>query len=304
MNEEYRKLMMHQSPSTEMDTAFYENLERAQPTKTYRITWKAAVAVVCVLLLIPVTVWAAETIFGVTKVTKIERPTLDNKPGIGLDIQYENLENYDLKDFSKSLQALEETQVISHTSWEEAEKYMGIELLQNPVLTEDHTKNMTPFDGSKLGEREHCLGIYRVADGQFISGSIGAGYQRNGVDFILSATATAQHPTANLDNITNDHHGTSITFLDKNGIDITTEQYMTRADIPVLIVTVSRNQLNMYDSGAEIIECNAYFAVNNVSYSVINYGFSFSSMDRETYSGAKEKVMEVMLEILDGFVIE
>ena len=30
----------------------------------------------------------------------------------------------------------------------------------------------------------------------------------------------------------------------------------------------------------------------------------FSSMDRETYSGAKEKVMEVMLEILDGFVIE
>ena len=304
MNEEYTELMMQQSLSADADAAFFEKLENTSGKKKCFISWKVAVATVCILLLIPVTAWAAEYIFSVTKVTKIERPTLDNKPGIGLDIQYENLENHDLKDFSKSLQALEETQVISHASWEEAEKHLGIDLLQNPVLTEDHTKNITPFDGSKPGEREHCLGIYRVADGQFISGSIGAGYQRNGVDFIVSATATAQHPTANLDNITNDHHGTSITFLDKNGIDITTEQYMTRAGIPVLIVTVSRNQLNVYDSGAEIVECNAYFAVNNVSYSVINYGFSFSSLDRGTYSGAKEKVMEVMLEILDGFVIE
>lgn len=302
MKEAYTKLMLQQQTSN--DAAFYEKLENAQKQKKYRSGWKAAVAAACICLLIPVTAWAAETIFGVINVTQSQRPTYHNKPGIGLDIQYENLENYDLKDFSKSLQALEETQVISHTSWEEAERYLGIDLLQNPMLTEDHTKNMTPFDGSKLGEREHCLGIYRVADGQFISGSIGAGYQRNGVDFIVSATATAQHPTSNLDDITNDHHGTSITFLDKNGIDVTTEQYMTRAGIPVLIVTVSRNQLNVYDSGAEIVECNAYFAVNNVSYSVINYGFSFSSLDRETYSGAKEKVMEVMLEILDGFVIE
>jgi len=302
MKDAYTKLMAQQHTSN--DAVFYEKLANTAATNNHTSAWKAAVAAACILLMIPVTVWAAESIFGITKVSISQRPTYNNKSGIGLEIQYENLENYELKDFPEYLQTLEEGQVISHTSWAEAESYLGIDLLDNPLLTEEDTKTMTPFDGSKLGEREHCLGIYRVADGQFFAGSIGAGYQRNGVDFIVSATATAQHPTANPEDIENYYHGTSITFLDKHGTDITTEQHTTRAGIPVLIVIVSRNQLNAYDNGADIIECNAYFAVNNVSYCVVINGSSFSSHDRENYSNAKEKVMEVMLEVLEGFVFE
>lgn len=302
MKENYTKLMLQQHTSA--DSAFYEKLENTNVTKRHKPVWKAAVAAACILLLIPVTVMAVENIFGITKVTQCERPTYDDKPGIGLDIQYENLENHELKAFPKHLQELKERQIISHDSWAEAESYLGIDLLENPLLTAEDTKQMTPFAGSKLGEREHCLGIYRALDGQFYAGTVQAGYQRNGVDFVVSAMVTAQHPTVNQEEIAKYYHGTSITYLDRYGIEIETEQYTTQEGIPVLIVIVSRNQRNVFDSGADVYDCNAYFAVNNVSYAVINNGFSFTSDDRKTYANAKEKVMEVMTEVLEGFTIE
>lgn len=301
MNEAYTKLMQRQH--TSKDAVFYEKMEMIGTKKRHTPIWKTAAAVVCICLLIPVTVWAAENIFGVTKVMQCERPMSDNRPGIGLDIQYENLQNYSLSDFSGQVQKLENRQIIGHNSWEEAETYLGIDLLDNPLLTAEDTKQMTPFEGSKKGEREHCLGIYRTADEQFYAGTVQAGYQRNGVEFVVSAMVTAQHPTVNNEDIAN-FHGTSITYLDYYGTEIETEQYTTQEGIPVLIVIVSRNQHNVYDSGADVLDCNAYFAVNNVSYTVMNNAFSFTSDDLENYANAKEKVMDVMLEVLDGFTLE
>lgn len=302
MKEAYTKLMLQQHTSPDADAVFFEKLEKSY--KKPRPTWKVAIAVACILLLVPVTVWAAENIFGITKVTQCQRPTYDNKPGIGLDIQYENLQNYPIKDFPQHLQKLQEAQFIGHDSWADAESYLGIDLVENPLLTTADTRRMTPFDGIKLGEREHCLGIYRAADGQFYAGTVQAGYQRNGVDFVVSAMVTAEHPTVDQEAITKYYHGTSITYLDMYGIEIETEQYTTREGIPVLIVMVSRNQRNAYDYRADILDCSAYFAVNNVSYTVMNNAFSFTSDDLENYANAKEKVMSVMLEVLEGFTLE
>ena len=60
MNEAYTKFMLQQDLTQAADTAFYEKLEKGHTTKPHMSVWKAAIAVACVLLLIPVTVWAAE----------------------------------------------------------------------------------------------------------------------------------------------------------------------------------------------------------------------------------------------------
>ena len=73
MHDTYTKLMMHQDLSAEIDAAFYEKLENSIQKKRIP-AWKAAVIAACICLIIPGCVWAAETIFGVTKVTRTERP--------------------------------------------------------------------------------------------------------------------------------------------------------------------------------------------------------------------------------------
>ena len=245
------------------------------------------------------TVWAAENIFGVHMVTRMERPTYDNKPGIGIDIQYENLENLEQEAFSPQLQALEEGQILYHESWQEAESYLGIDLLDNPLLTAEDTKRMTPFNGDKLGDREHCMGIYYAAEGQFFAGRIAAGYRRGNIYFYVSAMATAQHPDVDQDMLSKNYHGTSITYFGKNNAQIDTQQYTTSSGIPVLIVTATRGQLNEFDDG--LLECTAYFAVNNISYTVTYGGGSYDLHDTDLWT---DQVLGVIKEVLEGFTLE
>ena len=82
MKEAYTKLMVQQHTSAEGDAKFFEKLETAQAKKRIP-AWKVAVIAACICLIIPGCVWAAETIFGVTKVTQTERPDYYDRPGIG-----------------------------------------------------------------------------------------------------------------------------------------------------------------------------------------------------------------------------
>lgn len=304
MHEAYTKLMLQQNLSVEADAAFYEKLENTQPKKRMQPTLRAAAIAACILLLIPVTVLAVESIFGVIKVTQCERPTYDDKPGVGLDIQYENIKDYAIKDFPKHLQELEEGEVIYHESWTDAEEYLGIDLLANSLFTDADTRQRPQYFDSWNGPRKHCQGIYRVMDGQFYSASIQAAFHRSGVSFDVAATVTADHPTVNKEDILKYYHGNCITYLDRHGTQIDTEQYTTQAGIPVLIVTVSRNSLNVYNIGADILDCNAYFAVNDISYEVCISGWSFGTNDLDTYASPKEKIMATMIEVLEGFTLE
>ena len=298
MKEAYTRLMIQQHTSETSEALFFETLEQAEK-KPKRSVWKVVAAAACVLLLIPVTVWAAENIFGIINVSQLERPIYDNKPGIGIDIQYENLEHHELEDFSAQVQELEEGQILYYESWQEAENYLGLDLLENPLFTAEDTKRMTPFNGKKLGQRAHCTGTYWASDGQFYAGRIQAGYQRNNVEFLVGAMASAQHPNVDLNIISNSYHGTSITYMDRNNARIDTQQYTTAAGIPVLIVTVTRGAQNIFDSG--LIECTAYFAVNNVSYTVSYSGGSYDSHDADQWAN---QVMGVITEVLDGFTLE
>ena len=296
MNEAYTKFMLQQDLTQAADTAFYEKLEKGHTNKPHMSVWKVAIAVACVLLLIPVTVWAAESIFGVTKVTVCQRPTpVDGLPGIGMDIVYENIENFDLKDFPKHLQRLEEGELRLHTSQDEVEKYLGLDLIDNEILRAADTHQVGAFGESGKNFQTFC-GVW---DGQILFTEVQSVYKRNNVRFKITATATVEHPT--IDEA--EYHSTNITYFDEHNRQIQSEQYVTKNGIPVLIVTVTEDYRRPPDNRA-ILDCFAFFSVDNISYKLEPNAYFFDSYAMDRYATPDEMIMETLLEILDGYVIE
>lgn len=298
MKETYTKLMVQQEPSPEADAAFYEKLNRSSTSKNHKPTWKAAVAAACILLLIPVTVWAAENIFSITNATVCQRPTpISGVSGIGLDIQYESLENYSLKDFSKHLQKLEESEEMLHASLAEAEAYLGLDLLENSVLSAEDTRQVAAFKERGKQFKTYCC----IWEGDFLFADIQSVYHRNDIRFKLTATVTADHPSVD----EAEYHNTNITYFDEHNREVLTEQYLTQAGIPILIVTVMEDNYRWddYDNRA-ILDCFACFAVNNVSYKLEPTAWEFDDDDLDKYADMDEKVMANLKEVLEGFTLE
>ena len=297
MDEAYAKLMMQQNPSKELDTEFYEKLEAADTGKKHKPVWKSAAAIACILLLIPVTVWAAESIFGITKANICERPTpISGVAGIGLDIEYENIENHSLKDFSKHLRELEESEEVLHENLEKAEEYLGIDLVDNPVLAAEDTRQVAAFKERGKNFKTYCC----IWEEHFLFAEVQSVYHRNDVRFNLTATVTADHPT--IDEM--EYHNTRLTYFDEHNREILTEQYVTQAGIPVLIVTVMEYDYRDDHDNRTILDYFACFAVNNISYKLEPTAWSFDDDDLDQYADADEKVAATLKEVLDGFTLE
>ena len=192
MKDAYTKLMLQQHTSN--DAAFYEKLENAQKQKKYRKGWKAAVAAACICLLIPVTAWAAETIFGVTLIEYLEVPDLRGIDSVGYQLQVDNVENIPITEFSPYLQELEEPELAHFNTWEEAEQAIGIDFLDNPILTDEDTNPMKSFYTGKTPRLAHIEGRYQVAEGQLFSVILDAQYYRNRVGFWVHANMTTDNP--------------------------------------------------------------------------------------------------------------
>ena len=301
MTETYVKLMLQQHTSE--DAAFYEKLEQVQPKKKTRPLVRAAIVAAFICLMIPIAVWAVDNILSVPKVILTERPTTVNDlPGEGLDIIYEDLKHYSVKDFPKYLQNLEEGQVILHDDWAAAEEYLGINLIDNPLFTAEDTHQVAAFGEAN----KNCQGIYYVWDGQFYGAKIGSLFNRNGTRYVISAMITADPPSEIAEDVDKYYHGYNITYAQypKKDITISTEEYVTKSGIPVLLVTVTEHSSKSKKKWDDLIECNAFFSVNNISYIVGTDGYSFSSTELDTYSGPKEKMSAALKDFLDGFVVE
>ena len=294
MKDAYTKLMLQQYTSE--DAAFYEKLEQTHPRKRISTLLRIAMVAACLCLLIPATVLAAGSIFSVSKVTVCERPMpVDGLPGIGMDIQYENIGNYELKDFPRHLQKLEEGEIVLHTSQEDVEKYLGLDLIENAVLSADDTHQVAAFDESGKNYQTYC-GVW---DGQFLFAKVRSVYKRNGIRFNMTAIATVEHPTMD----EKEYHNTNITYFDENNREILSEQYVTQGGIPVLIVTVMEDS-HLSDNNRALVDYFACFAVNNISYKIELTGWFFDSYDLEKFTSPEEKAIETLTEILDGFVLE
>ena len=297
MKDAYAKLMLQQHTSQDGDAAFFEKLEGTQPKKKIHPMVRAALIAVCIGLLVPVTVWAVESIFGVTKVTVCERPLPDNSPGIGLDINYENIENLSVKDFSKHIQKLTEGEEQLHSTLSEVEEYLGLDLADNPVLTGEDTHQVGAFKEPGKTYQTYCC----IAENHLLFADVQSVYSKNNIRFRVIATATAEHPTID----ESVYHSTNITYFDHWAREVETQQYTTQAGIPVLIVTVREGAKYNYgaDYGA-LIDCFACFAINNISYKIKIDSFTFTSDDQGLFATPEEKIMTTFLEVLEGFVIE
>ena len=302
MKDAYVKLLLQQHTTAHGDTAFYEKLENCTQKKRMPI-WKAAIVAACICLIITGCVWVVETINTIPKAILTERPTtINDLPGKGLDIIYENLEHYSVKDFPKYLQNLEEGQVILHDDWAAAEEYLGINLIDNPLFTAEDTHQVAAFGEAN----KNCQGIYYVWDGQFYGAKIGSLFNRSGTRYVVSAMITADPPSEIAEDVDKYYHGYNITYAQypKKDITISTEEYVTKSGIPVLLVTVTEHSSKSKKKWDDLIECKAFFSVNNISYIVGTDGYSFSSKELDTYSGPKEKMSTALKDFLDGFVVE
>ena len=291
MNERYQELMLRQHTSE--DAVFYEKLETHSTNKKRTPIWKTAAVAACIGLLIPVSVWAAENYFGVTLIEYLEGQDFRGIDSVGYQLQVENVENIPITEFSPYLQELEEPELAYFNTWEEAEQAIGIELLNNPILTDEDTNPMKSFYTGKNPRLAHVQGRYQALDGQLFSVILEAQYYRNRVGFWVSVNMTADNPkmTEELFQI---YHGFGKRYYPTSKTDgFTVEQYTTQNGIPVTIVWP--------ENGYSMPE--AYFSVNNVSYNVeISRYETFTS--KETEEMAVARVYDLLKEVLEGFTLE
>ena len=290
MKDAYTKLMVQQHTSE--DATFYEKLENIGTGRKHKPIWKSAVAVICILLLIPASVWAAESIFGIANITVHKQKTsIDNLPAVGMDIQYENIENYTLKDFSSHLQKLEDDEEVLHSSLEDAEKYLGLDLIKNKVLSAEDTQQVSAWGETGQNHQTYC----GVQDRQLLFAQVQSVYTQKDIRFKVTAVATVEHPTAD----GKEYHRINTDYFDQNNRNVHSEQYMTKAGIPAMIVTVKDDMSNGIPM--DYFTC---FAVNNISYKIEPAAWVFSGEDFEKYESPEEKLKVKLTEVLDGFVIE
>ena len=299
MKDAYIKLMVQQH--TNGDAAFMEKLEHAQPKKKPRPVLRAAIVAACICLIIPVTVYAVTHIFNTMHVTKTERPTLDNNPGIGMDIFYEDIAYYPLSAFSPQVQELKESTEALYDSWTDAEAYLGIDLLNNSLFTAEDYRLLAAW--KKPGKV--CNSFYYVWDGIFSGATVCSVLQHDRTEYVITARAMAEHAAEYDETIKLYYHGSSFTYRQYpvREVSLVTEEYVTKAGIPVLLVIATREGRSTEDWDS-VQGYTAFFAVNNISYRVDLSSRSFGTDDMDTYSTPFEKYTAGMKEILDGFVIE
>ena len=300
MKDAYTKLMVQQHTSADADAVFFEKLESTG--KQHKSVWKTAIAAVCILLMIPVGVWAAESIFGIT-IGKGK--DIDGKDAVVMHRDVENVEHIPIEEFSPYLQELKETQWLYFDSWEDAEEKIGVEFIDNLILDDENTQPYTRK--KKYGHDERGIayaalktkatpyrGVYYAADEQFFAASFSAEYWRNRTKFMITAYMTTDHPLMT-EEIFLVYHGFGDRYYKEN-VNITTEQYVTKNGIPATIFYVDSNNSFGY------IHPYAYFSVNNISYH-IEFN-QYGNQSEETAEQTNARLLALMREILDGFVVE
>ncbi len=286
MNEIYKSMIVQQKLSEEAKAAFYEKLECARIKKQAKPVLRWAAIAACILLLIPVTVLAVENIFGIVLLNRSEQVIVNDQPGIGLEIRFDNVLPHPITAFSQRLQTLDQNSVFYYDSWEKAEEDLGISLLSNTVCTNENTVQVNYYTEEKSMLRKHCEGTYRCTDGQLYYAKISAAYQRDKVTFLVNAEITAEHPTVTQKQL-QQYHGTSIAYYQSYDPNVTTKHYTTKNGIPTTVCTIDLGNLAEY---------TAYFAVNNISYEVRIVGSEGIYDDSVIYP--------VLCNVLDGFDIE
>lgn len=309
MKDAYTKLMLQQHTSE--DAAFYEKLENTNTVKKRKPVWKAAIVAVCILLLIPVTVYAINFLTHdaqtrETHSTMEPFPTdagiqnwtfryVDVIPTDDFEIDFGNLERFSIKKFPRNVRKAN-SMVVNYDSWEEAVEDLDMGYLNNTILADDDTEKKELQIAYTYSEQpSHCMLEYVGIDDQPFLAYLHANYERDDVEFTVQANIGIEHPTA-LDEYYEMLHTYGYGIPHRYRPKYEYEDYTTANGIPMIITKSTTSH--------KAFKYSAYFAVNSISYSVEIGGYSFSPLNGEKYDTAEEKVKATLLEVLEGFTLE
>ena len=280
MTERYKRMMEGQELSQAARIQFRTALVERRPR---RRTFRTVVAAVCVCLMLPVTVFAAERIFGLGMVEILSGQKE------GYRVQYNHVYSYPITDFSEEVRMSEELfRNEAYDSWEEAEETVGIDLMENAFFSDSETRPVRRFilDPTEKGaeSRVHCYADYFSDSGQLYRAVVQAAYERERTHITVRAAITAEHPVIAEEEEALYH---SAGKLYDNGYikEIAEEEYTAASGLTASIVRIEWDALRAPDYEAN-------FAVDGISYRVSVGGYPLK----------KEAEAKAMLfEILEGF---
>ena len=287
MSNAYRTLMEQQYLSEQADQVFYERLQQAGQKKQKPFRWKAAVVAACVLLMIPIGVFAAETIFGISVVELVKGETSTGVDGTGYEVSYPEVASHPLSDFSQAIQTMDGAKTVIYDTWQDAEAELGFPLVNNPVLFGENTGRTFAYDLSEDGipGRVHCFASYNGEDNQLYRATVCASYGYRQTNVTLRATVTCDHPAISPERA-QQYHWHGVLYEERDAVQITQEQYTAANGINATVITVERTGNNRTDYEAS-------FAANGASYRI-----TVSPRD----PSGNEEAKEALCQILEGFV--
>ena len=287
MTNRYCEMMQRQSLSQQAKEAICDRLRGNEERKTRPMLVRAAIVAACLAVMIPVTAYAAESIFGVSIVQIIRGDTPAGKPGTGYRVDHPGLTGRPLTDFPEEIQKMEDYRLVAYESWQDAEAELGITLVNNPVLFQEQVTKEHSFrlEENRVFQRAHCYATYNGLDGQFYRATLRAAYRYAHMHITLSSTVTCQHPAISKEEEESMHyHG--VMYRDQDVENISQEQYLAENGIQATLVTVDR-------VGGKTTDYEATFSAGGASYRITIHS-NDKSRDGE--------VKRVLVEILEGFV--
>lgn len=287
MNNTYRKVMEEQYLSAQAKQAIYSNLQRKEEAKLQPFYLKAAVVAICILLMVPITAYAVETIFGISIVEIINGNTLTEKLGTGFEVQHPDLYSRQLSDFPEEIQAMEDYRRVVFDSWQEAEEELGITLANNTfLLSEDVTEELSfDFIEAGISQRVHCFTTYNGLDNQLYRATITAAYRYDNMFITLRSTVTCEHPAISKER-EYEMHAHGVLYEDRDVAEIVQEQYLAKNGINATLITVDH-------IGSKTTDYEAIFSANGASYRI-----TVHSYDKAQDMEAKN----TLISVLEGFV--
>ena len=287
MNNPYRNLMEQQHLSEQAKQAFYYNLQHSEHKKKHSFIPKMAAVAVCILLIIPITVYAVEHIFGVSVVEMITGVSSRGKDAIGYEVTYPELSNRPLSDFPEEIQIMDGNKLSTYSSWVQAEEELGITLINNHFFADEEVTNEYAYDLKEEGifKRVHCFAYYNGLDNQFYRASITAAYRYDNMHITLRSTVTCDHPAISAEE-SKALNWSSAYYETEDVEQISQEEYTTTNGITANIVTVDR-------TGSKSTDYEATFSANGASYRITIHSYD---------KGRDAEVKDTLIKILEGFI--
>ncbi len=287
MTNAYRKFMKQQHMSEQAKQAFYYNLQRTGNHKKHSFIPKIAIVAACILILVSATVYAAENIFGISFVKVITGVTSNGQSGTGYEVTYPVFDNRPLSDFSEEIQRVDGYKLETYSTWQQAEKKLGLTLVNNSFLQGEMLTKAYAYDLKEEGiyAPVHCYASYTGEDHQLYRAEIAAAYGYKNIYITIRTIVTCAHPAISQEEM-QQMHGSSVIYKTENVEKITQEQYTAANGVKATVVTVDQ-------IGGKPTRYEAGFSANGASYRITVNG---------SRTGQDEEAKNTLIQILEGFV--